>query len=250
MEKICLFYQPCGLGDILFLQKLHYIWREKGFHIVHPVVHEYEWLSNYIKKSDFPSWMDQKNKITGPPLPSECVFPYKEKYTPTSPDIFTDDFVFLNFFKSTMPGRIMAGKYEQYNIKFDDWNEYINIERNKEKEKYLYYEICGLKDNEPYIFFNNAFCMRPEIFRANIPYPTDYRAVELKILPEYSLFDWLMIIERAQEIHMIETSLNYILEIPSVRANLKAKKMCLYHRGNNFNNVRYLFKINWEYKNL
>ena len=34
MERVCLIYQPCGLGDIIFLQKIQNIWREKGYKIV------------------------------------------------------------------------------------------------------------------------------------------------------------------------------------------------------------------------
>ena len=38
--KIGLIYQPCGLGDILFLQKLGYKMKEMGYEVYWPVACE------------------------------------------------------------------------------------------------------------------------------------------------------------------------------------------------------------------
>jgi hypothetical protein len=70
--------------------------------------------------------------------------------------------------------------------------------------------------------------------------------VEMDIINNYSLFDWSKVLENAKEIHMIESSLNYIMETKHI--NLKAEKMCLYSRINNFYEVDYLFKLPWDYK--
>jgi hypothetical protein len=57
MEKICLIYQPCGLGDIFFLQKICKLYIEKGYRIIYPVVYEYEWLNDYIDGIEFISFV-------------------------------------------------------------------------------------------------------------------------------------------------------------------------------------------------
>jgi hypothetical protein len=75
--KTGLIYQPCGLGDILFLQKAaHYMQEELDYKVYWPVIHEFKWLSDYIPYFEFVSWGDDDQKITGPPLPESCQFPY------------------------------------------------------------------------------------------------------------------------------------------------------------------------------
>jgi hypothetical protein len=42
--KTGLIYQPCGLGDILFLQKLAHHIKDQGYEVYWPVVYEFEWF--------------------------------------------------------------------------------------------------------------------------------------------------------------------------------------------------------------
>ena len=46
--KSCLIKQPAGLGDVFFLQKLAYTYREKGYKIIWPVRDDIFWVSEYI----------------------------------------------------------------------------------------------------------------------------------------------------------------------------------------------------------
>lgn len=253
-KKICLIYQPCGLGDILFLQKFAHIQKEKGYEIYWPVVHEFEWLNDYIPEFNFISWGDTEKKLTGPPLPDHIKFPYKEYYNPNSNHIFTDNFIFFNGFHRIPPNKlIMAYKYETIGMNYKDWSNYINFNRNHKKENELFI-LKGLKKQEPYVFINKKYCMRPYVM--NYPHissdPLVYgkRVVELDIISNYTLLDWCKIIEEADEIHMIETSLNYVMETEAIRPNLKSTKFVLYSRHNNFGQVQYLFNIPWNYRHL
>lgn len=146
----------------------------------------------------------------------------------------------------------MAYKYEIAQMKFDDWKDYVKFNRNKRKENSLYYDILGLKDNEPYVFVNRKYQMRPQIRLYNkIPNTEAYynkKVIELDIIKGYTLFDWCKVIENASEIHMIETALNYIIESKLLQPNIKAKKLSLYSRIRNFKEVKYLFNIKWNYK--
>lgn len=248
-EKIGLIYQPCGLGDILFLQKLaHYI-DSLGYKVYWPVIPEFSWLKNYIKCFNFISWDDLPNKITKPPLPSHVEFPFKEKYLSENKTEITNELFFFQGFINVNP--IMAGKYNSINLDWSDWNDYVLFDRNYEKENILYYDVLNLKDNESYIFANANYCMRPHPMRFNgideVINNANIKVIELEIISGFSLFDWCKVIENAREIHMIETSLNYILESPNLFNTVKSKQLSLYHRQGFFNEVDYLFKLPWNY---
>ena len=250
MDKICLIYQPCGLGDILFLQKICKLYIKKGYRIIFPVIYEYEWLNNYIDGVEFISWEDKEKKLThSDKLPDNIIFPYKEKYDPFSDHIFTDEFVFIIGFK-TPEGRVMDFKYNNIGLPFDDWSEYLTFNRDKSKEDNLFYNILGLKDGEEYVFVNRNYQMRPNILThngiSNNPAHYNKKVVEMGIYDGFTIFDWCKVIENASEIHMIETSLNYVLESKEMRNKLTSN-LNLYHRYGSFHEVRHLFKLNWNY---
>lgn len=252
-EKICLIYQPCGLGDILFLQKICSIYRNKGYKIIFPVVYEYEWLNNYIDGVEFISWGDKEKKLTHmDKLPENIQFPYKEFYDPNLQNIFTEDFVFLNFFKP-INGRVMEFKYSSLNIDHNDWSNYLIFKRDIDKENKLYYDVLKLNESDNFVFVNRNYQMRPNVmFYDKISIDESHynkKVVEMSIIDGFSIFDWCKVIEKASEIHTIETSLNYVLESNEMK-NKITKNINLYHRYNNFNEVDYLFKLNWNYIKL
>jgi hypothetical protein len=250
-DKVCLIYQPCGLGDILFLQKVCKMFINNGWKVIFPVIHEYEWLNDYIPNVDFISWRDKDKKLTHKDtLPDDIYFPYKEFYNPNSENIIQENFVFLNFFKPHT-GRIMEFKYKSINLDFNDWNEYLIFNRNYEKENKLYYDILGLKEDDEYIFINKNYQMRPEVLSFNkiSSNSSDYnnkKVIELKLIDGFTVFDWCKVIENASEIHMVETSLNYIMESKNINID-NNKKLILYSRYGWFGEVDYLFKLNWNY---
>lgn len=254
-NKTCLIYQPCGLGDILFLQKISYITSKNGYDVVHPVINEYSWLNDYVKnkKITFPSWGDQDSHINGPPLPENVVFPYKEEYWPNKQDFISEEFMYLNFFLP-FNGPVMASKYNKFNIDYSDWSKYIglNFDRNYKKEKELFFDVLDIKENEEYIFVNRNYQMRPDIktFNRISNNPIHYnnkRVVELNINKDFTMFDWSLVLENAQQIHMIETSLNYIIESDLVNLDSDRQGLFLYSRYGSFNEVEYLFKTKWNY---
>lgn len=254
MNKICLIYQPCGFGDILFAQKIakHYI--DKGYQIVWPVIEEYDFLKDYIPEIHWVSWEDKKNFLThNDKLPDNIQFPKKEFYDPYLDHIFTDEFIYINGFKPIGNNRVMAFKYDNIGMSYYNWADYVKFNRNTEKENELFYNVLGIKDGEEYVFVNRQYQIRPtpQICERISLDPSHYsgkRVVELQILPEFSAFDWCKVIENASEINMIETSLNYILESPQIRHKIFNKPLSLYSRYNNFSEVDYLFQLPWNYK--
>ena len=250
MYKICLIYQPCGLGDILFIQKIVNYWKDKGFRVIIPVVYEFEWLNSYIEGVEFISWGDSNVKLTHKDkLPNEIQFPYKDRYDPYAPSVVTENFVYYNLF-ATPNGPVMKYKYTIADMSYDDWSDHLKFKRNEEKENDLYHNVLGLNDGEEYVFVNKTYQTRPHSLTYDriSSNQSDYggkKVVELSVMDGYTIFDWLKVIENASEIHMIESSMNYVLETKQVK--LKATVMNLYSRINNFCEVDYLFKLPWNY---
>lgn len=233
------------------MQKICKLYIKKGFKIIFPVISDYEWLGDYIDDVEFVSWGDKNHKLTHrDKLPENIIFPHKERYDPYSDHIFTDEFVFINGFKQPQ-GNVMDFKYNNIGIPFDDWSDYLTFNRNKEKEDKLFYETLGLKDNEEYVFVNRNYQMRPEVLSFNsIPNDPSYygkKVVEMKIYDGVSIFDWCKVLENASEIHMIETSLNYVLETNEMKDKI-TKNLNLFHRNGSFHEVKHLFKLDWNYK--
>ena len=248
ISKICLIYQPCGLGDILFCQKIAHYYHSLGYDIVWPVIYEYAWLSEYIPWIQWVSWGDKGAFLTHmDKLPDTIRFPKKEFYNPYSECIFSDEFVYINGFLSHS-GPIMAFKYQSARLDWRDWRDYVIYTPNKKAEEQLF-EKLGLKIGEEYVFVNRNYQIRPHPFCLQ-SVPNNFagrKVVELSILDGFSIFDWIPVICGAAEIHMVETSLNYILESPQVAPRIQANKMCLYSRFNSFHEVSYLFNLPWSY---
>jgi hypothetical protein len=255
--KLGLIYMPCGLGDILFAQKIaHYI-KNLGYEIYWPVISQFDWLNNYIE--DFTFVSDPQAKYIpyqGLIMPDHIMFPGKEFYSINTETIISEDLFFFQGFRSY--DLIMRGKYDSIGIDWEDWRDYIKFSRNTEKENSLYYDVLKLKDNEEYVFVNRNFCTvpNPEVY-TNIPVDQKYygcKVVEMNTIPGFSLFDWCKVLENCKEINMIETSLNYLLESSQLFDIIKEKKLTLHHRcsgkpghENLWKDVDYLFKLPWDY---
>lgn len=248
--KTGLIYQPCGLGDILFLQKLAYNIKNLGYDVYWPVVSEFKWLNDYIKDFTFVSWDDDSNHLTGPPLPDSVRFPRREEYWPGNPTSVTDDLFFFNGFGNYSP--IMAGKYNSIGMEWGDWRYYVHFERNGEKEDKLFYDVLNLTDEDNYVLVNRNYRTRPNraICEKISNNPADYnlKVVELSIVDGFSMFDWCKVFENAQEINMVETSVCYMLESPQMFDTIKQKKLTLHSSHGSFSEVDYLFSLPWSYQ--
>ena len=147
----------------------------------------------------------------------------------------------------------MAGKYDHVGLDWSDWRDYVLFNRNKEKEDELYYKVLGLNDDSTYVLVNRYWCTRPKIEicdRISVN-PDDYggaQVVETRHIPGYTLFDWCKVIEKAAGYNFIETAWNYLFESPELFSKVKDKPMLLHHRWGNWNEVRYLFNLPWNYQ--
>jgi hypothetical protein len=235
MKKICLIFQPAGIGDVFFLQKMIDFYISEDYKVVYPLLPQLMYIKDYIKKENLEFYSVEDN------------FPFKEKINHNNL-ILEDDFIFI---PTHIADRIypnmscMESKYKLVNMDYSDWMKYFSFERNIEKENSLYYDVLKLTDNDTYTLINNTWGTPPNTASKPIEYEQNEKIINIKIIPEFTVFDWCKVIENASHISIVDTSLNYIIET----LELKSKKNFLTSRftPSNFSHIINLFKKEWVY---
>lgn len=237
--KICLIKQSCGLGDIFFCQKIGRVFFNKGYHIVWPIKNEFYYLSKYLD-SPFN-------------FPVESIdFPHKELYNQKISDamVTQDKNIIILPLAGHMPvdPSVMLTKYKFVNIDYSDWANYFNFKRDRHRESTLYYDILGLKEGEKYNLVNNNFVSPPFSEKSTVKIPDNgYRNVFMDYYGIDNIFDWCGVIEGAEEIHTVNTSICYMIE----KLNT-SDKLYMYHRrptDTNFDYIKGIYNKKWEYIN-
>jgi hypothetical protein len=212
MDKRIVINQPAGLGDILFCQKIKKIFENKGFEVIWPVIKEYSWITEYLEGNfvNIDEFQNKSNDIVVDLSNANYMFPNK---------------------------KIMESKYFLVDIDYSDWVDFFNFKRNIEKENKLYYDVLGLKDNEEFNLISRNYGSPPNFLKFPIENKSNVKNIELDFYQNFTLFDWCKVMENAKEIHMIDSSINFILE------KIKTNVLYLYtRRKNNFSEIDYLFK--------
>jgi hypothetical protein len=208
--------QPAGIGDILFLQKLIYeIKQETGLEILYPLKSNLMYLKDYLE-----------SHVTF--INEDEEFEYKNIYSQNeiiqTPEIYYYPIQHFNHMYNTLD--IMKIKYEIFGKDWNNWSDYIKINRNKEREKKLW-DYLDLEGKD-YILINKNFGTPPDSLQIDIELNTNNHIVNMDYLGWDNLFDWIKVIENANEIHTVETSICYLIEC----FKLKTDKIFLYKRGN------------------
>jgi hypothetical protein len=111
----------------------------------------------------------------------------------------------------------MRTKYDLYGLDYTLWKKYAVYERNHNKEKELFYSVFGLMDGEKFNLINRSF--RSNFTGSiNIEPNNEIRNVEISVRAGYSLFDYSLLIERATNIHVVNSAIFYLLELLELRA--------------------------------
>lgn len=239
MKNICLIRQPAGLGDIFFCQKIAKLVIDKlKLHVIWPVLPHFLYVRDYINYPDleFCSIAEDfvHKDIFNDNTVKNIIRANADVIIPLHGGILTDD-------------SVMISKYKLVNLDWNDWNNYFTFKRNKEKENKLFYDVLKLTDNTKYNFVNQFFASPPQEQKVNISINNNLQNVNLTILPDFTVFDWCKVIENANQISIVDTSLNYIIE----KLNLKSQKNFLNSRFTppNFIHIINLFQKNWSYLN-
>tara|TARA_Y100001938_G_C8060568_1_gene416966 strand:- start:443 stop:1174 length:732 start_codon:yes stop_codon:yes gene_type:complete len=220
LDKICLIHQPAGIGDVFFLQYVARKYMAMGYHVIWPLKDEILWIKDYILDIEFCSRQDE--------------FPGKQYYG-QDVVILSPQFVYLgldkpHFWQNNYGVKdedtcmVMHSKYLMMQLDWTNWSEGFQFDRKIDKESDLYYNVLGLKDDSEYIFVNR-YANTENRRNDQLTFPEfDLPVIDLQILKGFSLFDWCKVIENAQEIHTVHTSMPYLID----RLNIKAKKYYMY----------------------
>lgn len=215
MKKL-LIDQPAGIGDILFIQKIVKTY-SKEYQVDHPVKDSISWIKKYI-----PGTMAR----------DECVGPYDAILS-----LRTADRVYRN-------SKIMESKYELARVDMKDFMDYIEIYRDEKTERRLYEEVAP---NEPYRlvcpWYGTPENGASGMLKMDIPHSTTLQNVVMNIREGYTLFDWLRVIEEAEEIYTTDSAIMFLIE----KYACKAKRLVAYSRRSSASEVEYLFTKPWEY---
>ena len=206
--------QNAGLGDILFIQKIIDRIINDGYDVLLPVVHEYKFIKDYIKKEHLNiSIIDANDRHTRnyiKNITANSTLPLHKSY---------DYYPHMN---------MMAAKYQMLRMNYDNWQNHFTIIRNYEKENKLV-EQLGTR-NKKYNLICNTLCTPPDQMQLKMdPVDNGLEKINISIIDEYSPFDWGTVIENATNLYFVDTSFTYIIE----KLTLKAENMFLYSRWHN-----------------
>ena len=154
-----------------------------------------------------------------------------------------DEIIDLNFHviyskHPKCPGH-MRFKYEDLDFPLDMWRDVI-IERKYEVEEKLF-ETLGLSDGKKYNFINENW-HKAGNDKLTIETGNDYPNIEMRRIDGFSLFDWITVMQRAQSIHTVSTSINFFIDLYDMPADLH-----MYRRGTSTNHDEYDFLFNKNY---
>jgi hypothetical protein len=102
--------------------------------------------------------------------------------------------------------------------------------------------------------YNRHYGTPPYVNKKNNMKTSMLKKVEINIKDNFTVFDWLKVIENASEIHIVDSSLTYLIENLTLKA--KDDKLHLYSRyteevGNpKWFHAADLFKKQWFYEDL
>src|SRR5690606_15387826 len=99
-------------------------------------------------------------------------------------------------------------KYDLIGISNADWREHAEPCRDRDREAELLSIIPEVRVDRQFSVANRYFGSELKMKAPGVP-KCD---VEMRPLNGYSLFDWLGVLEMADEIHTVSTSLIYLLE--------------------------------------
>lgn len=141
---------------------------------------------------------------------------------------------------------LMIKKYESVDMNWEDWSDYLKYERNSKTESDLK-NILGIEPGDKYILFNEKYGMNQihHGVKKHIPKDYDGKIIEMQILGGITIFDWCGILENAEQIHTIDTSIQYVMET----LDLKASRIVAHPRHYKYTipHVSRLFKKPWEW---
>ncbi len=221
--KKCVIQQGAGLGDIFFSQKVAHWYRGLGYEIVWPIADSIMWLKDYIPGVTWVDYWQYRNS-----------HPNFMDYGVTK-DAEGNLNVNLGDSHHSHGGRIMTSKITMCGLEWGDWANYFIFNRNHEKEQQLY-NLFGLSEDEEYVLQSCTYSTPPDVKEHHFRLDTDKPIIKLQIINPFTLIDWCKIIENASEIWVVDSAINYLMEVLPLRS-----KKTVVLAARNKSEIDYLF---------
>lgn len=201
--KSILILQAAGIGDVLFCQKIaHQLARKYNRPIQWPIIREIAWVNDYIVTDPLIQFVEYDEHS------------YKKYDNCNVPQIVDDVLVIpISSADNTIVGEpIMKCKYTMCNLNHNEWEKFIKIKRNEEKENVLFNTVVKSKD---YVYVNRVYATPPHQQISNfvdVNQIKNKNIVEHAFIDGYNVFDWIKVAINASEIHTVSTCNFYIFE--------------------------------------
>lgn len=215
--------QAFGLGDVIFCQSLANEWLDQGHEVVWGVLPQYvDGLQRAYPKVKFVSHETL-------PINYEARHEHDSGVLRVIPLRWSVEICGVPY------DQCMRSKYLMFNQPVENWRNGAMWQRDFKWEA----ELLRLVNpsNAKFILFNNTY-QSDFKGKSRMQVNQSYKVVQMRTIPGYSLFDWAGVIEAAEEVHTVSTSLFYLLEM------LRLKNPAhLYPRNNDsdFSHISYLF---------
>ncbi len=234
-----IFNQFRGLGDILFIMRIAQDVIAEGGEVIIPVEPHYVSIGKHfpgVKIVDMKSFNLDYDIRQVYHIDDYKVVPFR-----FANDIlqvpYTDCMKAKYWYWDNLKGTTKSVGSDSW----ERWRDY-RIERDLENELKLFNKLNP--NNEPYIFVNRNF-RTTFTGKAKIQAPRDIKVIEMSEMKGFTLIDWSLILERAQEIHTVGTSINYLIEKLKINSPIHLYKRL--PEENHYDNYSYI--LDTENKN-
>lgn len=234
--KPVIIFQPGMAGDLLFVQKIAKTYAAQGRRVIMPVLEKHAWVYDALVLPE---------TIETPLLEGD--FDYKDEVLFLGDKIAMSpiegpNYTYLSLFFSWQyaPEQTMDLKYQVAGIAMDDWADYVELRRDRDKEETLF-RLLGLDDGEPYALINETCSKRTIPF----PHKAPEKEVRLRYVEGYTLIDWCTVIERAARIASVDTSLVLLVEVLKITG--KPLHVVSRYEPPSFRELQNVLKLDWRF---
>jgi hypothetical protein len=197
----CLIRTCPTIGDNFYIQKILKTLTKYNFEVYCPLFHRNFWLAEYI---NYPGL----------------------NYNYADCDVTIE---IANSVEENWPYDIMSSKYkmakrtgypfpeEILNLTDENWQDYFTFERKRDKEEELF-NMLGCF--EPYILVNRFYGEGQTLEVEQNIVDKSLKRVHMGRIGNYTLLDWCKVIENCKELHTVDTSINYLVEVLDMKTDI------------------------------
>lgn len=198
--------QFLSLGDILFLIPMIRELMAEGNSITWPIDEMYLSIRKHFPDIPFVNKADYD-------LPYEAAGMVHTEHGQMIP------YRFANNLRGQGLKDCMRAKYELYGHDYKIWRK-LYWKRDYDNEMKL---IALLNLPEKFNLINQYYGHKGEL-KVQVNVENDLPQVHMSNVPGYTLIDWLGVVEKASEIHMANSSLNYLIELMDLKIDVHLYK--------------------------